>query len=138
MTPQKKKKEKGKRVKLKKLVEQFLQAADDGTSPLRDFQSQNAPHSPRLDALAALRLYQGCRDNCSHFRAARKGPSSRRGGGAAEGGEEEKIEYLKTVPLDDETSAGEMKEESETNASSFSRCWCEDSINVLANSEDNP
>jgi len=132
-------KEKGKRVKLKKLVEQFLQeAADDDTSPLRDFQSQYAPHSPRLDALAALRLYQGCRDNCSHFRAVRKGPSSRRGGGAAEGGEEEKIEYLKTVPLDDETSAGEMKEESETNASSFSRCWCEDSINVLANSEDNP
>jgi hypothetical protein len=127
-------KEKGKRVKLKKLVEQFLQAADDDTSPLRDFQGPNAPHSPRLDALAALRLYQGCRDNCSHFRAVQKGPSSRQGGGAAEGGEEEKIEYLKTVPLD-ETSTGEMKEESETNASSFSRCWCEDSTNVLANSE---
>ena len=112
-------KEKGKRVKLKKLVEQFLEADDD---TLRNFQSPNAPHSPHLDALAALRLYRGCRDNCFHFQAVQKGPMMRHKASstaATGGGGEEKIEYFKTpVLLENE----EEKNEKDT----WLCCWCED------------
>lgn len=113
-------KEKGKRVKLKKLVEQFLEADDD---TLRNFQSPNAPHSPHLDALAALRLYRGCRDNCFHFQAVQKGPMMRHKASstaATGGGGEEKIEYFKTpVLLENE----EEKNEKDT---WLCCCWCED------------
>ncbi|CAL6386992.1 unnamed protein product [Bathycoccus prasinos] len=121
-------KEKGKRVKLKKLVEQFLEADDaDADNTLRNFQSPNAPHSPHLDALAALRLYRGCRDNCFHFQAVQKGPLLRRKASSTTpstttpgGGEEEKIEYFKTpVLLENE----EEKNEKDT---WLCCCWCED------------
>ncbi|CAL6381302.1 unnamed protein product [Bathycoccus prasinos] len=117
-------KEKGKRVKLKKLVEQFLEADDD---TLRNFQSLNAPHSPHLDALAALRLYRGCRNNCFHFQAVQKGPMMRHKASSTTpstttpgGGGEEKIEYFKTpVLLENE----EEKNEKDT---WLCCCWCED------------
>ena len=114
-------KEKGKRVKLKKLVEQFLEADDD---TLRNFQSPNAPHSPHLDALAALRLYRGCRDNCFHFQAVQKGPTMRRKASstaATGGGGEDEIEYFKTpkVLLENEEEKNDEKD-------TWLCCWCED------------
>ena len=109
-------KEKGKRVKLKKLVEQFLvgpDANDNDDTLLRDFQGQT--HSPYLDALASLRLYRGCRDNCVHFQSVRKGPRE----------EEENIEYIKTVNKE-EKKIGEKKEEEEEEKHTSWVCWCED------------
>ena len=113
-------KEKGKRVKLKKLVEQFLvgpDANDNDDTLLRDFQGQT--HSPYLDALASLRLYRGCRDNCVHFQSVRKGPRE----------EEENIEYVKTVNKE-EKKIGEKKEEEEDKEEEEKHtswvCWCED------------
>ena len=129
-------KEKGKRVKLKKLVEQFLEADDDDDT-LRNFQSPNAPHSPHLDALAALRLYRGCRDNCFHFQAVQKGPILRHKASSTTtstttpggGGEEKIIEYFKTttVLLENEEKNEEEKNEKDT---WLCCCWCEDFANT--------
>ena len=128
-------KEKGKRVKLKKLVEHFLEADDDDT--LRNFQSPNAPHSPHLDALAALRLYRGCRDNCFHFQAVQKGPILRHKASSTTpsttttgGGGEEKIEYFKTP-----TVLLENEEEKNEKDTWLCCCWCEDFANTYFGSK---